>query len=60
MARLDEEDRTHGDGEPITRDEFNTAIKGLCQMILTLGNQARPNEDRGEDRHNERHPLRRP
>ncbi|CAL8082427.1 unnamed protein product [Prunus armeniaca] len=56
MARLDGEDRTRGDGEPITRDELNIAIKGLCQMILTLGNQARPNENRGEDPRNELRP----
>ncbi|CAL9000317.1 unnamed protein product [Prunus brigantina] len=60
MAHLDGEDRTCGDGEPITYDEFNTTIEGLHQMILTLGNQARPEEDRGEDRSNERHPPWRP
>ncbi|KAI5353311.1 hypothetical protein L3X38_006204 [Prunus dulcis] len=52
MARPDREDRTHGNEEPITRDEFNTAIEGLRKMILTLGNQARPDEDKGEDRRN--------
>ncbi|CAL9005825.1 unnamed protein product [Prunus brigantina] len=59
MARPDGEDRTRGDGEPITPDEFNTAIEGLRQMILILGNQARPNEDRGEDQCNERRPPQR-
>ncbi|CAL2252710.1 unnamed protein product [Prunus armeniaca] len=56
MAHPDEEDRTRGDREPITCDEFKTAIEGLRQMILTLGNQARPNEDRGEDRRKDQHP----
>ncbi|CAL2265437.1 unnamed protein product [Prunus armeniaca] len=60
MAHPDREDRTCGDGEPITCDEFNTTIEGLHQMILTLGNQAQPDEDRGEDGHNERRPPRRP
>ncbi|KAI5344284.1 hypothetical protein L3X38_012161 [Prunus dulcis] len=60
MARPDGEDKTRGDREPITRDEFNSAIEGLRQMILTLGNQARPNKDRGEDRCNERRPPQRP
>ncbi|CAL8991982.1 unnamed protein product [Prunus brigantina] len=57
MVRLDGEDRTRGDREPITLDEFNTAIKGLRKMILNLGNQARPDEDRGEDRRNKWRPL---
>ncbi|KAL6295213.1 hypothetical protein ACE6H2_003355 [Prunus campanulata] len=60
MALPNREDMTHGDEEPITRDEFNTTIEGLRKMILTLGNQARPNEDRGEDRRKERRPPWRP
>ncbi|KAI5311724.1 hypothetical protein L3X38_040897 [Prunus dulcis] len=53
MARPDKEDRNRGNGEPITHDEFNIAIEGLRQMILTSRNQARPKEDRGEDQCNE-------
>ncbi|KAI5323098.1 hypothetical protein L3X38_032170 [Prunus dulcis] len=60
MAHPDGKDRTCGDEEPITRDEFNTTIECLHQMILTLGNQAQPDEDRGEDRRNEQRPPRRP
>ncbi|CAL2255226.1 unnamed protein product [Prunus armeniaca] len=56
MAHLDEEDRTHGDEEAIPRDEFNTSIEGLRQMILTMGNQARPDEYKGEEQCNERLP----
>ncbi|VVA29141.1 Hypothetical predicted protein [Prunus dulcis] len=55
MAHLDGEDRAYGDGEPITRDEFNTEIEGLCQT-KNLGNQERPAKDRGDYRHNERRP----
>ncbi|CAL2227667.1 unnamed protein product [Prunus armeniaca] len=60
VVRLDGEDKTRGDGEPIILDEFNTAIKGLRRMILNLGNQARLDEDRGEDQCNKWRPLRHP